>query len=102
MGHTTSRVGCRVDMFRISDAPHTRYFDDGTPVLVGTTGGSIIVKHIHEYTMTCPLCGGDGHYDTDEEPVCTECGVILHEDGEARTTNGDPILNDAKSAGRVQ
>lgn len=100
------RVGCRTDQFRISDAPHTQYFADGIPVLLSTISGNIIEKTVHEYTLTCPLCSTDDHYedgryDDDEEPICENCGLVLVGDSVPRTTNGQPLLADAKAAGRV-
>lgn len=96
------KADCRVDQFRISDAPHTEYFDSGLPV----QKGGVIRKAIREFTLICPLCSTDtqpvnGRYDEDETPLCPECGLILSGDGTPRTSDGAPLLTDAKAAGRV-
>ncbi len=106
MPESHRRVGCRADQFRICDAPHTRYWDDGVPVLISTTSGNVVKKSIREYTLTCPLCSDEdnvelGRYDHDEEPVCPECGLLLAGDGVPRTSDGSRLLSDAKAAGRV-
>ena len=105
MVENTSRTGCRADQFKINDTPHTRYYNDGLPILTtivnGKSSGNVIEKSIIQYSVSCPDCQIDIHYDEDEEPVCENCGLIFG--GAApRTADGQPLLSDAKSAGRVK
>mgnify|MGYP006267840643 FL=1 len=101
MVENTSRVGTRADTFTISDHPHTQYYEVGVPVLTTTPLGYIVDKHVEYTTLCCPDCGQEGRYIDEKEPVCEDCGIILSEDGVPRTSDGSPILTDAKSAGRV-
>jgi len=101
-GHT-SLVGQRADQFFISDYPHTNYFDDGVPVLreSGCSWGKVIVKCIEFTTLRCPNCLEVGHYDENSNLFCDNCGRILKDISIPRNDDGDVILSDPKSAGRV-
>ena len=105
MVENTSRDGCRADQFKISDTPHTRYYNNGVPIPTTIVNGNLSVDVIElsiiYYTVSCPDCQIDIYYDEDEEPVCENCGLIVG--GAApRTADGQPLLSDAKSAGRVK
>lgn len=100
-GHS-SRTGCRADGVRVSDWPHTRYYDDGIPLLSSSSSGSIIEKSVETYTLVCPKCEQAGTYDENDQPICEECGRILSGGtGVPSTPHGDPLVMDAKAAGRV-
>lgn len=101
MAENTSRVGTRADTFTVSDHPHTRYYEEGVPVLTSTPAGYIIEKEVEHTTLACPDCGQEGRYIDGKEPVCEDCGNIFSGNGVPRTKDGSPILTDAKSAGRI-
>ena len=100
MVENTSRDGCRADQFKISDTPHTRYYNNGVPILTtivnGNLSANVIEKSIIQYTVSCPDCQIDIYYDEDEEPVCENCGLLVFIVVNVNLAVGtrDAVLND--------
>lgn len=38
-----------------------------------------VVKEVQRYTITCPLCDGDGYYDQRGDIVCEDCACVIND-----------------------
>lgn len=101
-GHV-SRANQRIDLIRVDDEPHERYFECGRPVLISTAVGNVVEKNVYAYTVSCPECDTDGYYDNDSEAVCPNCGLLLCDavDVDMTTKRGEQIISDGPAAGRT-
>jgi hypothetical protein len=71
--------------------PEVYYPDDenAVPILTMTEDGDQIMdKEIEHEPLVCPDCHTEGRRDFDGEPICPDCGLILHK-GDTGTASDD-------------